>query len=75
MSLDLSSIDLRTEVVRTGRLLLRPFRPDDEDAVFRACQDPETQRWIGVLPVPYTRADAREYVTGTARGTARTAPA
>jgi RimJ/RimL family protein N-acetyltransferase len=64
--MDLSAIDLRTEVVRTDRLLLRPFRPDDEEAVHRACQDPGTQRWLGLLPVPYTRADAREFVTGTA---------
>jgi RimJ/RimL family protein N-acetyltransferase len=42
-------------------LLLRPFRPADADAVFDACQDPETQRWTTV-PVPYTRADAEEFV-------------
>src|SRR4051794_27410394 len=29
---DLSGIDLTTEVVRTERLVLRPYRPDDEDA-------------------------------------------
>lgn len=46
----------------TGRLVLRPFRPDDVDAVFRASQDPETQRWILALPLPYTREDARQYV-------------
>jgi RimJ/RimL family protein N-acetyltransferase len=62
MSLDLSALDLRTETVRTERLVLRPFRPSDVDAVFRASQDPETQRWIGLLPVPYTREDARKFV-------------
>ncbi|MBM7442845.1 GNAT family N-acetyltransferase [Streptomyces sp. HB132] len=41
----------------TERLLMRPFAPEDEDAVYTACQDPEIQRWT-VVPSPYTRADA-----------------
>jgi RimJ/RimL family protein N-acetyltransferase len=45
MTLDLTSVDLTTETIRTERLLLRPFRPSDVDAVHRASQDPETQRW------------------------------
>ncbi len=60
--MDLSGIDLVTETVRTERLVLRPFRPSDVDAVLRASQDAETQRWIGALPVPYTREDARQFV-------------
>ena len=60
--MDLSGIDLVTETLRTKRLVLRPFRPSDVDAVLRASQDAETQRWIGALPVPYTREDARQYV-------------
>ncbi|TFV81387.1 GNAT family N-acetyltransferase [Blastococcus sp. CT_GayMR16] len=62
MTLDLSAVDLRTEVVRTERLVLRPFRPTDVDAVHRASQDPETQRWISGIPVPYTLEDARKFV-------------
>jgi RimJ/RimL family protein N-acetyltransferase len=60
--LDLTGIDLPTEVVRTERLLLRPHRPDDVDAVHRASQDPESQRWISAITVPYTREDARRFV-------------
>jgi RimJ/RimL family protein N-acetyltransferase len=41
---------------------LRPWRSDDVDAVVAACQDPEIQRWT-VVPSPYTRADAVEFVT------------
>ncbi|MFF2732764.1 GNAT family N-acetyltransferase [Streptomyces sp. NPDC058008] len=41
----------------TERLLLRPFGPQDADAVYQACQDPDIQRWT-VIPSPYTRADA-----------------
>ncbi|WP_051684165.1 GNAT family N-acetyltransferase [Blastococcus sp. URHD0036] len=55
--------DLTTEVVRTERPLLRPFRPDDEDAVLAACQDPGIQRWITVLSLPYTREQARAWVS------------
>ncbi len=61
-SLDLTGIDLTTEVVRTERLVLRPYRPEDVDPIFRACQDPAIQQWIGAIPVPYTRTDAAEYV-------------
>ncbi|MGY1592679.1 GNAT family N-acetyltransferase [Geodermatophilus sp. SYSU D00708] len=64
--MDLSAVDLTTEVVRTERLVLRPHRPDDEDAVFRACQDAEIQRWNTSVPVPYTRADAHGWVAEVA---------
>ena len=62
---DLSGIDLTTEVVRTDRLVLRPFREDDVEAVLAGCQDPDIQRWINI-PVPYTREDAHTFVTGVA---------
>jgi RimJ/RimL family protein N-acetyltransferase len=60
--LDLSAVDLPTVVLRTERLVLRPFRPEDAGAVFAACQDPETLRWLPQLPQPYTRADAETWV-------------
>lgn len=62
--MDLTLIDLPTEVVRTERLVLRPYRPGDAAAVHRACQDPEIQRWLRV-PAPYTEADAVEFVSET----------
>jgi RimJ/RimL family protein N-acetyltransferase len=46
-----------------GDLILRPFRLDDVPAITRACQDPEIQHWIPVLPRPYTDDDARSFVT------------
>ncbi|GAB3199666.1 GNAT family N-acetyltransferase [Geodermatophilus arenarius] len=64
---ELTGIDLTTEVVRTARLVLRPFTPDDAGAVHRATQDPETQRWISAAPVPYTLADARAFVDTVVR--------
>ena len=48
--------------ITAGRLHLRPFVPADENAVYVACQDGEIQRWTRV-PSPYTRADARQFVT------------
>jgi len=43
------------------RVVLRPRRPDDADAVFDACQDPAIQRWTTV-PVPYLREHAMGFV-------------
>jgi RimJ/RimL family protein N-acetyltransferase len=62
VTLDLTSVDLITEVVRTERLLLRPFRREDVDPVYRACTDPDVQRWLTALPSPYTRETAAEFV-------------
>ena len=51
--------------LRTGDLLLRPFREGDADAVFAACQDPKIQRWTTV-PSPYPRESADWYVASCA---------
>jgi RimJ/RimL family protein N-acetyltransferase len=58
---DLTGVDLTTEVVRTRRLVLRPPRQEDVDDVLRACQDAENQRWLPI-PAPYTRDDAAAFV-------------
>ena len=47
-------------------LLLRPWRPDDADAVHRACQDPDIQRWTTV-PRPYLREHADAFVAQVRR--------
>ncbi len=62
MALDLTDVDLTSGTVRTQRLVLRPPRAEDVDAIFRACQDPENQRWLSALPSPYTREDAVFFV-------------
>ncbi|ROT32606.1 N-acetyltransferase [Micromonospora sp. HM5-17] len=48
-------------IVEEG-LLLRPWRPEDAEDVYRACQDPDIQRWTTV-PTPYRREDATRFVT------------
>ena len=50
------------------RVVLRPWRVDDVDAVTAACQDPAIQRWTQV-PVPYERAHAEGFVGAIAEGT------
>ena len=47
--------------LRTPRFVLSAPRDDDSDAVFRACQDPELQKYTTV-PVPYTAVDAAAFV-------------
>jgi len=42
---------------------LRPHSPDDLDAVYERCVDPDTQRFT-TIPLDYTRAMAKEYLTG-----------
>jgi RimJ/RimL family protein N-acetyltransferase len=51
--------------ITAGRLHLRPWQASDEDAVYTACQDPDIQRWTTV-PSPYTREDARRWVSSGA---------
>jgi RimJ/RimL family protein N-acetyltransferase len=56
-----------TTTLTTGRLTLRPFEPQDVEAVHAACRDPEIARWIPV-PDPYERKDAEEFVLRTSPG-------
>ncbi|MFG3286160.1 GNAT family N-acetyltransferase [Streptomyces sp. NPDC048111] len=46
----------------TERLLLRPVGPQDADTVYRACQDPDIQRWTTV-PSPYLREHAEAFTS------------
>lgn len=48
--------------ITVDELLLRPWQAGDADAVFRACQDPDIQRWTTV-PRPYERHHAVGFVT------------
>ncbi|MEJ3741864.1 GNAT family N-acetyltransferase [Actinomycetes bacterium KLBMP 9797] len=53
-------------VIRAAEdLILRQWRPDDADAVYRACQDPDIQAWTRV-PSPYLPEHARDFVTRSA---------
>ncbi len=63
-TIDLAGVDLATEVVATGRLVVRPWTPEDADEVTRAYQDPEMARWLPG-PLPYTRDEAAAFITRT----------
>jgi len=53
-----------------GRVLLRPWAAGDADAVYRACQDPQIQRWTRV-PTPYPRELAQAFVAESPQRWAR----
>ncbi|MGD0862191.1 MAG: GNAT family N-acetyltransferase [Candidatus Limnocylindrales bacterium] len=48
-----------------GVICLRAFRAGDAPAIAAACQDGEIRRWVPMLPVPYTEADARAFILMT----------
>lgn len=52
------------EVLETERLLLRPFRFGDVDDVLAYARDPEWSRFLRVLPRPYERSHAEQFVAG-----------
>jgi len=45
-----------------GVVRLRPWTDADLDFVVAACQDPEIARFSPVIPVPYTEADALQWL-------------
>jgi len=55
-------------IVTDGVVTLRRWREEDADAIVAACQDPEIQHWIPVIPRPYRREDALAFVRGEIEG-------
>src|SRR3954470_23629483 len=49
-------------ILRDDVVVLRPWRQDDEEALWRECQDQEIQKWIPHLPSPYAREDAASFI-------------
>jgi RimJ/RimL family protein N-acetyltransferase len=47
-----------------GVVTLRGWREEDAQAVYEACQDDEIQRWMPIIPRPYTMDDALAFVRG-----------
>jgi RimJ/RimL family protein N-acetyltransferase len=41
---------------------LRAIRDGDAERIQEGSADPESQRWLGQLPAPYTLDDARDYI-------------
>jgi RimJ/RimL family protein N-acetyltransferase len=53
---------LRMDVIESGAVTLRRIGVADIADVALACGDPLTQRFLPLLPSPYTEADARAFV-------------
>ena len=51
------------DVLRGDKVVLRPLRPDDADDLAAGCDDPLTQRFLPLLPGPYTREHALWWIT------------
>src|SRR5262245_53672855 len=54
--------------IKTERLVLRPWKPEDETALVRHANNRNI--WIRLadrFPFPYTRKDARRFIRSTAR--------
>jgi RimJ/RimL family protein N-acetyltransferase len=59
--------DLGWPRLTDGRLLVRPFEPEDAPAVQAACDDPDVAHWIYRLPTPYSLADAEWFIADARR--------
>ena len=53
--------------LKTERLTLRPFAPEDAEALFRLVNDWEVVRMLSHLPFPYPRPLADDFIVGTQR--------
>jgi len=62
---DLKEIEEPPEL-SDGRLILRPYRPDDAPAVAAMCGDATALRWLP-MPDPYTLSDAEEWIADAGR--------
>jgi RimJ/RimL family protein N-acetyltransferase len=56
--------------LRDGDIKLRAWTLDDVPAIVAACNDAEIQKWIPVIPRPYTEEDARAFIQGEVPGSA-----
>ena len=55
------------DAIQTERLLLRPLRPDDAEALFALFANWEVIRWLSMPPWPYSVADAHSFIAGQLR--------
>jgi RimJ/RimL family protein N-acetyltransferase len=55
-------VPLPAPALSDGAIVVRPFAPDDAEAVFRACQDPLIQQCCYFVTSPYTLEDAEHFM-------------
>ncbi|HLR94689.1 MAG TPA: GNAT family N-acetyltransferase [Jiangellaceae bacterium] len=56
---------LNIPVLNGDGLTLRPWRPDDADAMVEGCSDPRTRYWLSNLSLPYGQEQALAYIQDT----------
>lgn len=59
---------MQTPTLRTPRLILRPLRADDADAIAAGVGNYDVVRWLSSVPYPYGADDAVRFIA--AQGTA-----
>lgn len=59
--------ELAKSVIGTRRLVLRPLRASDAEAIHAYFGDDDVARWLIAPPSPYTLEHAQGYVTGAMR--------
>ena len=62
---------LDVPVIHGDRVSLRPLSSADTERIVEGCADPETARWIGSMPQPYSAADAEHFLATLPEGLAR----
>lgn len=55
-------------VISTGRLVLRPHRPSDADAIAQSLGDFRVSRMLARVPAPFDRQDAQEWLAHVTSG-------
>jgi RimJ/RimL family protein N-acetyltransferase len=55
-------IDMPPVTLAADGIVLRPPRPDDADDIAAACNDAMSARFLPMMPVPYTYADATHWL-------------
>ena len=55
-------LDFPDPPLTDGVVTLRRLIRADDEAIARACSDPETQRWLGFLPSPYLVEHAQAFI-------------
>lgn len=49
-------------LIKTERLILRPFRLTDADDIVEGLNNLNVSKWLAFVPYPYTREDAIKYI-------------
>lgn len=49
-------------VLETGALILRPWRPEDIEALVEGLNDIEVAQWLAFVPHPYRRSDGLKWI-------------